>query len=751
MTAAELTALRKKYPADKMAKIRTLFDKDVQNWAPIKHQRDLDMQCISTEDDDPSHVAGPWPTEEWNTRHAKETARPCLHEDVLTPYINQVINKIEMNPMGIEASPAGDGADESTAEFVEDRIRGLEYEENATFAYNTAALCAVQGSYGWFKAETRYGGGSKSKLAAASYGGFSQKICVIPITDPNTIIPGFFKRPDASDMRRAWEIEWMTEEEFREKHPDAEIQRGFKAGFGDNTDQAAQWLNDGKVQVCAWWHLESDERNLMLVDDGSDTGLEVLESDAPDTPKEKILKRRKERSHKIVKTITNGIEVLGETEWIDPGEGEDILPEIPIYGIFGRIKYERDGKLTIESLVRKGRVGQLFYNFCISSIAEEIAQTPKTKVWGPENTFDTTTDWEHLGRSPFAYGEYKITYAEDGSPLPGPELISYEPKIAALQLAKDSIVIGIANAIGMSSVERKDKAAKSGKALDALTEEMTIGTSHYFGATRIAQERFYRMLLRCLPLVENTDRQVALRDKFGKVKMSQLPENAYSARHTVAVAAGKMYQTMQDKQKEFSQELLKAAGGDGPIVIVALMGAVKMAGLGEYGDETYDSLMALLQVQFPEVAKAMSKDEQEQPIPPEAMQAIQTMRQQLEAMDAHAKQLETQIIEMEEDLKAQKVKADSQERISTADNETKVKIEEMRANLQVQLKAMEIELKKIDLERERLRGSIAAETTGMKMSHESTEAERNRQHTSQEAAVAREHEAATAAETSDNG
>ena len=191
--------LRQKYSPDKLRAIRKLFSQDVDAWVKIRKERETDMQCISTEQ-------GPWPDAEWNARHAKGTERPCLHEDVLTQYVNQAGNQIEMNPMGVEATPRGEGATPESAEFVENRIRGIEYECQASDAYVSAAINAIQGSYGCWK------------LESARAGGFDQKVCIEPILDPESVVPGFAKKPDWSDLRRCWELERLSHEEFREKY-----------------------------------------------------------------------------------------------------------------------------------------------------------------------------------------------------------------------------------------------------------------------------------------------------------------------------------------------------------------------------------------------------------------------------------------------------------------------------------------------------------------------------------------------------
>lgn len=671
MTKGEARALRAKYPPDKMAAIRRLYDQDVSNWAPIKAEGDLDIQCISTE-------RGPWPEAEWNARTRSTPARACLHEDILTPYINQVINRIEMNPMGVECQPSGAGATVESSERLENRIRQIEYEENGQFSYQTAAKCAVERSFGWWKMESRY------------TGAFDQTVCIIPVTDPCSITPGFWKKPDASDMRRAWEHEWMTIEEFKERWPGAKIQ-----SFDGFQPAGEQWAHDGQVQVCAWWHLESDERELLRLEREDGSYSDVYDGDEPEEGR--VVSRRKVKHNKVLKTIMSGMEVLDETEWIDPGEvGPDGTqlepPEIPLFGVFGRVKYE-NGRMIIESLPRKGRVGQLLYDFTISAIQETIAITPRVTRLGPEGTFDTSTNWDP--RAVSAYKEYKpVVEPETGQPLPAPQLETYEPPIQALELAKQSILIGVQNAIGMSAVERKDKTAKSGKALDALQQEMSVGTSHYFSALRIAQERQYRVLKRIVPLLDQAGQEVTLRDKFGKHASVELPENPYTGRYSVAVGTGKLYQTLQEKQEDLSQELLKS--NDPTVMMAVYPTAIRLRGIGPEGEKLADMLEAM---QPPEMKQAREKDKgPEASIPPEVLQAIEEGQQQLKSLDAYAKEAEQKIQELQDQLDAQVVQSQSKEKIAAEDNLTKLKIEQMRIEAELEMERLKVELEKFRME-----------------------------------------------------
>lgn len=698
--------LKEKYTSDKCRAIRTLFAKDVHAWSKIRDERKLDVQCTSTEQ-------GPWPDAEWKARHTKGSERPCLHEDVLTQNKNQVVNQIEMNPMGVEAQPAGSGADRETADALEGRIRHIEYETKAALAYLIAVGNAAAGSYGFWKMETVW------------RGKFKQGVCIEPVLDPDTITPGFSKKPDWSDMRRCWEHEWMSNEEFKERWPEAKL-----AGYDtiDDVDQAAKWSRDGQVMVCAYWHFEEDEREALRLDAGEGLGQfdAYLDEFPTGTLNDKaILDRRTVKRSKVVKTLFSGVEALEETEWIDPGdEDEGVKPEIPIMVVTGKVSYEA-GQMVIDSLVRKGRVGQLLYDYCISQMQEMMALAPRTSRLGPEGTFDTSTNWNP--RSITATKEYKLVHDPETSQLaPAPVLEQYDISgIQFLEVVKDSLLRGIQNAIGMTTAERKDRTAKSGKALDQLQQEMSVATAHYFGSLRVAQERGYRILQRILPLID-TDQEVGVRDKFGKHEMKPMAK-AYGVRHTVTVGSGKLYQNLQDKQEETASELL--ALKDPMITLAVLPYAIQMKGLGR--EFTEPMVRMIESIQPPQMQQARNGDKNQ--MPPEALQAIQKAQQAAQALNQHAHELETKVIELEDERRAKVLELDTKERMAQDDNRTKIEIATINASVKENVAALQQQIASI-------KHIADALTQKFQLGHEANQADLDRQTQAQQADADRQHQ-----------
>lgn len=742
------------------ARIRQIFDDDMKAWAGVQAQIDADMQCLSME--------GPWPEAERKVRATPGAERPCLHEDVLTQFNNTTTNQLEMNPMGIDVQPEGDGADEESAEFVENRIREIEYRQNGQHAYLTAGKCAIECSMGFWELETDW----------ASPFVWEKEFRIVPIMDPKSVlVDPNCKKPDWSDMGHAFKISRISRDEFKRKYPEAQA-----TDFDSYAATAPAWFDQDSVQVCAFWEVTKKKRKLILIDDGTPEGESLFEDDltskgfkrikgkkgdqsAPfgfivvDTDEhsnlvedpdgiEKPMQmgRARGQSYPILqesdrevptvkKCLTNGIEILKTTEWEDE--------EIPILVVTGRVKFEA-GKRVIDSQTRKGRTGQLLYDLCISSIQEETARIPKFLWLGAEGQFDTSTPWQTVHRIAAAFAEYKATVDDVGSekPLPPPQLIRAEPQISALLELKQSLLLSISNAIGISTTERKDRSAKSGKALEQLQEDMNVATYHYHNSLRMAQLRQYRIINRMLPKIENTKREVGLRDVKGNYSVKKIEQNHYDnmGRHEVVISSAKYYQSLQEEQSEFATSLITGIK-DPNIMLAVLPDLIRMKGLGPYGDD----LAAMVEtLQPPQMQAARKKDGQPQ-MPPEAVMAIQQAQQAAEALNAQCKEMERKIIELEDEARAKTGELASKERIAMDDNATKIEIASINQAAKVQMTELAQQVDQIkyiaDVLTKKFSLDSSAEQAELDRQHEAGQSDADRRHASGEAQADRTHQA----------
>lgn len=675
-----------KTPEERVRRYRERFDEWNNQWAEIFRELDLDMKCLSLD--------GPWDEKERLARATPGAERPCLHEDILSQFHNQVINAMEMNPHGADVQPQGGEADEHSAEFIEDRLRQIDYEQNGQHAYMTAGATAVMCSLGYWKLETEY----------ANAFSWDKQIRIVAVMDPKTIVyDPYCKKPDWSDATGAFELSRMTHDEFRDKYPKAEI-RSFD-GYISNSDYGA-WIDADSVQVAVCWDVVSAKRKLLKLDDGSPEGMDVYDDEIPAGMKRQgnakaryyeamddsatsagypkgtrlpILNERSSEKIQVFKVITNGIEILDETEFEDE--------EIPIMVTTGRVKYE-NGKRVIESLTRKGRIGQMRYDYLISGEHELIAITQKPKYEGFEGQFDTNTDLGKSLRTNIAYAEFKAkTEATGDQILPLPAFRTYEPPIQALEMAKASIIQGVQNAIGMSTTEAADRVAKSGKALESLQQTMNVTTYHFYNSQRIAQLRGYRQMVRLLKKIENSPRKVGLRNVKGEHSVKDLPmtqdgeQSVHSLDHQVVIGSGKEYQSQIEKQNDLATQLLQLK--DPNLTAAVLPAAIRMMGLGEIGDEFAEEMEAVQPPAIQQVREARKQKAEGQPqIPPKVHQVIQAQQQQ-------SQQLQQMVQKLQQDAQMETIRYEFEKWKCEQDNRTKVEVATIQASVKERIETLD--------------------------------------------------------------
>ena len=182
------------------------------------------------------------------------------------------------------------------------------------------------------------------------------------------------------------------------------------------------------------------------------------------------------------------------------------------------------------------------------------------------------------------------------------------------------------------------------------------------------------------------------------------------------------FQTLQDKQQDAAEMLM---GLKDPTVLLAVLpDTIEMLGLGPFGKNIADMLRAM---QPPQMQQARDKDKKEG-LPPQLQALVQQIEQQaaeaIKAMEAHAKELEQKVIELEDEKQANTVEGQSKAAIADKDNAVKLQIEAMQIEAKLQESRMdnetqiqierekiaaELELKKIDVEISRENARIAAE------------------------------------------
>ncbi len=246
----------------------------------------------------------------------------------------------------------------------------------------------------------------------------------------------------------------------------------------------------------------------------------------------------------------------------------------------------------------------------------------------------------------------------------------------------------------MTGVDQKQRQAESGKAQERIDASADIQSFHFIDSWLMAIEFEGRIENELLTIIEDSRRTVGLRSKDGKYKAQTIEpieqpdgsvQHPYGEpdAHAVTISTGPNYQSQREQANEFADTLAKVpefAIPLGPLII-------ELKQLGPVGDKMKKVLTAILP---PAVAQAYDDGENgQQPLPPQAVQALQQSAQAVKALNAHAQQIEAENAALKQKLDAQVVQSESKERISTFEGVVKLAVAELSAKSKMQADAID--------------------------------------------------------------
>lgn len=628
-----------------LKEIRDRWDYHTRMWKDVWDEGNMDMKYVS---------GNPWSDDEKKKRDKYHL--PCFVFDELQQHINQTVNEMRVNKLAIKVSPEGGGAKPEHAELRQARIRKIEYDSKAQSAYLRAYEDMISRSYGYFGILTEF----------SDERGFDQKIKIRMFPNPNSVsIDPDAKQSAGADMMDAFVLDVMPKAKFKRLYPNAEIMDFTQ----EHMASAPQWISDQNVQVAEYWKVETKTKNLLQAPNGNFYEEELLglgmkrEENSIRTPEGNslpIINSRSEETKKVKQYMTNGVEILDETDWLGSW--------IPIFPMFGKELYVESGgstKRLLLSRVRNARDPFMFYCYVRTTEALLIRMTPKFPYLGVEGQFDTNTDWEHMNDIPTAYAEYKATTDATGQNVLGPPTRQpYDPAIGPLEMVAEAAKRAIQSAFGSynASIGKEDTHARSGVAIKSLQAQSSQGTYHFVDSDIAALEQAGKCINELLDKIENTPRDVGIIKPDETAHTLRINEavtgpggeqqvNSYGeGQFGIVVSTGPSYQTQREEAAQFLDTLVQnlQALPVAPEVKSKLISlAIQLKGLGPLGDEMA-KLLDPSQDQIPPQAAAKLNEDQ---------QVIQQMQQQIQGLiqEKAAKMLE---LESKERIAAAQVEVD---------------------------------------------------------------------------------------------
>ncbi len=509
--------------------------------------------------------------------------RPCLTFNKLTGPLNQLSNQARMNKPDLEALPVDQSSDPATAKIYEGMIRHIQYASKADQVYETALEQSTKGSFGYFKVATRYCGNKT----------FDQEIRIERILNPFAILMDPYAREaDKSDAKWAFELEWISKEEYKAEFGDSEVaQMNFYEGC---TSPAPDWIGDNGVLVARYWYVEIETRTLVAIQwpDGTVTNeyLEDVPGELPpgvafvtDENGDRI--EREDQIRHVKMCRLNGVEVLDTTEW----KGQ----WIPILAVLGEEMFI-ENKRYLFSLIRFARDPQKLYNFYRSSEAETVMLGTKAPWVGVKGAFKDPR-WATANTVPWSYLEYEPLDIA-GNPVPMPQRNVFEPPIQALSIgaaqASDDIK-ATTNVYDASLGSQSNEV--SGIAIQRRQGQMELSNFHFVDNLNRAILQCGVILCDLIPKIYDTPRQVRIlgedmqeeivvvnqkfQDDYGAEKCYDLTNGKYDVRLKIGPSFKTQQQETAAQVTELSRNFpqLMTVAGDIVFDNLNFAGAEKIA------------------------------------------------------------------------------------------------------------------------------------------------------------------------------
>lgn len=669
--------------ADLLTELHDRYDTATNEWADIRAEGTTDMRVLSGDVWNAMDPAG--------AKQRRDAKRPMLSLDELGQYINQVVNDIRANPIGIKFAATGNGANDKGATFYANKMREIEYRSHATFAYTSAFENAIQRGYGFARLRTKYVQDQVfDRAAVPDATWFNQDLWIDGFPNPDMVLPDpYAQRPDLSDMSHCFVLEWRPTREFRRDFPKADVTT-FTAEVASH---ARDWFTPDLQQllIAEYWKKErtSTETLFLLKPTAPVLGQPppppraVYRKDLTAAPSsDEVLSEREVAFYAVTQYLTNGVEILKTTPW--PGE------YIPIAGCFGKVLYLDEGqgaKRQLLSMTRLARDPFLLYCYYRTCEAELIGMTPKF----PYFVYEGQLSPENLAllakslHEPVAVIPVKPTVEglPATQPLGFPQRNPYEPPIQALEMGAEAARRAIQAAMGISPLptEAQRHNQKSGVALKQIESSGQRGSFHFVDHYQDMVRQLGVMAEDLMDKIYDTTRKVGTHEADGSSRIVTIndpsdPESVSTrGDYQVTVSTGPSFESERAEASEFADTLIGSpmvAQVAGPKAAAAVLAkGIRLKNLGPIGDQIAELIEPPEFKQRegqpalpPEAQQAMAENAHLKQQLTEAGQIIQT-KQQDGALAVHLK-------EMDLAFQREKLQRDSETKLSVAELGAKV-------------------------------------------------------------------------------
>jgi len=440
---------------------------------------------------------------QWDQADAQARAaegRPCITENRLPTFANQIKNDQRQNRPSIVISPTGNKASKKDAKMLRGMIRAIERDSQADVAYDTGFASAVDNGWGYWRVMTEYESDTSVR---------NKVIVVAPIANPMNVYLDPARTLFKLDAAWGFISEMVPKDEFKREHPEAQVTPWAEVGIGDGEKD---WLTDDEIRVAEYYYFDFDERELVMLDNGH----EGWEDELDDVLKAKIARgileviaRRTVQCKQLMWAKLTAIEIIDGPKECDGS----FVPIVECIGTAINV----NGKVTKKGIVRDAKGPQRMLNYYSTLETENVALQPKAPWIMEEGQVEGHEDkWQQANRKSFSYLLYKGTNIA-GKQAPPPQRQPFQGPPAAIMAAKQGTVEALKAVTGIrfDATMSEKMQDESGRAIRELTRNANLGAYHYVDNFGRALCNTGIIFCDLIPPTYDTKRIVSILDETG--------------------------------------------------------------------------------------------------------------------------------------------------------------------------------------------------------------------------------------------
>lgn len=620
-----------------LAEARERYEAGMQADAEDRAQAEADNKFAYADDKN----LGQWDEAAVKARTGK---RPILQWNRIPTSVQQVANDGRENKPSIKITP-GDGGVPETAEFLQGRIRQIEYDSDADTAKDTARDQQITTGRGFIRVRTEYIPGT-----------FRQKICIDRIENQFSVVwdPAAHKY-DRSDADWCFVVSHISRDQhMRDYGKESVVNR---MDFADARELAPKWIGIGSkselIQIAEYWVKKYKNRTLcLLTSQELPAWKDQLTAGQYDTFKRNgnIVQERQEKCPTVMQYVINGAEILSETEWLG-----STIPIVPVWGKEAVV----EGQRRTFSLIRNAKDPQKMLNLLVSNLAEKLAQMARTPIMVPVGGIAEQHSADWVNDSAAAYRLY-VQWDNQGRQLNKPERIDYEPPIQGLLEGIRGCIDAIKASMGIYDAALGAKSNEtSGIAIQRRQKESDVSNYHFPDNEARSNKYLGKILVELIPKVDKAGSNAEIRTEDGKTHVVPVgtPHKDWKTgevvchdlsqgQYGVSVSTGPSATSQRQEQYERDATLIQAAPE-----LMWVFGDQMFASDDTPGHEDRaDRMKRAIEMKTPGLIQ--EKGDQPQ-IPQQVQQQMMAMQKELGDTKAFAQSLHEQIQSKQPELQNQ--------------------------------------------------------------------------------------------------